>query len=80
MLVLCFSHYLAIKCDLFRCFGCADFVLQAQGLGAVITSASKLMCNPNHRCYFAVMGKTVLGLLKTGKKHLFIRVTLTIAH
>jgi alpha-tubulin N-acetyltransferase 1 len=51
--------------------------LQAQGLGAVITTAGKLV-GSDHRIYLAVATdrETVLGLLKVGSKHLFIRVSL----
>ena len=48
----------------------------AQGLGAVITTTAKMVASGGHRLYLAVAPDraTVLGLLKVGTKHLFIRV------
>lgn len=47
---------------------------KAQGLGAVITTTAKLVSS-DHRLYLAVSSDrvTLLGLLKVGPKHLFIR-------
>jgi len=44
----------------------------AQGLGAVITTMQKLLCS-DHRLYIHRSERTVNGILKVGKKHLFIR-------
>ena len=45
---------------------------KAQGLPAVITSASRLFTSDN-TLYLRVEGSTVIGLLKVGVKKLFIR-------
>lgn len=46
---------------------------QAQGLGAVITTSSKLKGSDQH-LYLIVDGRKCLGLIKVGVKKLFIRV------
>lgn len=48
-------------------------VCQAQGLGAVITTSSKLKGSDQH-LYLIVDGRKCLGLIKVGVKKLFIRV------
>lgn len=45
---------------------------KAQGLPAIITSASKLFTSDN-RLYLRAEGNTVIGLLKVGPRKLFIR-------
>ena len=45
---------------------------KAQGLPSVITSASRLFTSDN-RLYMKAEGNKVIGLLKVGVKHLFIR-------
>eukprot|EP00960_Hanusia_phi_P040749 754632-Hanusia_phi.AAC.2 len=44
----------------------------AQGLGAVITTMQKLMCT-DHKLYIHRSDRAVNGILKVGRKHLFIR-------
>ena len=46
---------------------------QAQSLGAVITTSAKLVTS-TYRLYLMLDGKKALGLLKVGRKKLFIRV------
>lgn len=45
---------------------------KAQGLPSIITSASRLYTSDN-RLYVRAEGNKVIGLLKVGVKHLFIR-------
>jgi GNAT superfamily N-acetyltransferase len=45
----------------------------AQGLGAVITTLSKLRSASDHRLYIYCVGGLVGGMLKVGYKHLFVR-------
>ena len=46
--------------------------VKAQGLGTVITTASRFFAS-DHRLYLKTEGNTVIGLLKVGPKNLFIR-------
>lgn len=46
---------------------------KAQQLGAVITTYSKLFVTPDHRVYIYATGDVIGGMLKVGKKHLFVR-------
>lgn len=45
---------------------------KAQGLLAIITTMSKMLAN-DHTIYISTSGNQVQGILKMGKKHLFIR-------
>jgi alpha-tubulin N-acetyltransferase 1 len=45
---------------------------KAQGLPSIITTATRLFTSDN-RLYLKVEGNKVIGLLKVGKKNLFIR-------
>ena len=49
-------------------------LLQAQGLHHVITTAERLLAS-EHRLHALIQGDTMCGILKTGEKKLFVRVT-----
>lgn len=57
-----------VICNLFMLF------LQAQGLSAVLTTAHKLSCS-DCTLFLATDRKRCLGIIKVGRKHLFIRVS-----
>ena len=46
---------------------------KAQGLGAVITTLSKLRLSGDHKLFVYAAGGLVGGMLKVGYKHLFVR-------
>jgi hypothetical protein len=51
-----------------------DLSARAQQLKAPITGADKLISQPDQRLYLALDRDTLLGMIKVGKKTLFIRV------
>lgn len=44
---------------------------KAQNLGAVITTAGKFLAQSDNKIYFKVIGRRVVGFLKTGYRNLF---------
>ena len=46
---------------------------KAQGLPSTITSASRFFTSGDNKLYLKAQGNKVIGLLKVGVKHLFIR-------
>ena len=50
---------------------------QAQGLHQVITTSDKLL-QSQHRLHVLTEGDHLMGILKTGVKKLFVRVTLIV--